>query len=343
VAQEYEWRDVTSVGFQGSAIGADSEYPALIAGSGEYVSYDPMVDKPKLFLDFMNLETSREGISEFAHEHGLLGADVPAYVGNEERFWPIDSGGNKICHTGDYIMVTVDPFVSWLVAVYKMKYAFDTYQAMVKKPYSFEAKRGYEDAQGIALSSDRTIYLGGSGPNLTVNAEELLLADPVEYWPRMDASGGMLYSDDYIEELVEDGRNKRAAIVLVQHRINQALSQGVAVHRNTKGLVDVQVDVAKNGSLNWHYVPNCLLGALWLQFARSFMRVEIVTCWWCGKEMTVGVGGKYTRRRQFCDNDNKCHDAYYNANKPTTVVGRKDEAARNREKRSAIQNAGGDS
>jgi hypothetical protein len=87
----------------------------------------------------------------------------------------------------------------------------------------------------------------------------------------------------------------------------------LAQHANRKLQPNAQpgVMVGDDGSLGLYFVPNNLLGALWLQFTLALTTgARFAECGWCGRPFEVGPRGSRKDRKTCSD---RCRVAFNRA------------------------------
>jgi hypothetical protein len=203
------------------------------------LQYQPLAAFPGLFRVFADTDTNEDGIKAFADRFGPLG-------GNIEREIPLSDQRN----VKGVPLGTGEPLTAWRQEILMMLLAVDLWEA---------ARNGDVERLG------RVIFWteDGSGVQMLTHPELPAgqLPDPPARVERAWIAGTHL-GDDVLGRFVR-GDLVRPALHYVQSKINAKL-QGRASPRL---LWDT-----KRERLGLYIVPDGLIGALWLQFARAVER-----------------------------------------------------------------------
>ena len=211
-----------------------------IGASGYRVrEYLPLAEFPGLFRVFAEIEPSHDGIKAFADRFGPLGGDIakqiPLYDQPNAQGTPMGLG---------------EPLAAWTNEILMMRFAIDIWDA---------ARNGDVDRL------ERVIFWTEDGRGVQILSHPELpkgqLPEPPARVERAWIAGTHL-GDGVLERFVP-GDLVKPALHYVQSTINEKL-EGRA---SPQLLWD-----AKRERLGLYIVPDGLIGALWLQFARAVER-----------------------------------------------------------------------
>jgi len=208
-------------------------------GGLRVMPYLPLAAFPGLFRVFADTEPGREGIKAFADRFGPLGPDIARQI-------PLHDQAN----TKGIPLGTGEPLAAWNDEILTMRFAIDIWEA---------ARNGDVGRleQVISWTEDGSRVQILSHPDLTKGQVPEVPARVERAW-----IAGTHLGDDVLGRFVR-GDLVKPALHYVQSTINDQL-EGRASPRL---LWD-----AKRERLGLYIMPNGLVGALWLQFARAVER-----------------------------------------------------------------------
>jgi hypothetical protein len=246
---QFPWR-VAKAGYswvQSEPALAASSQPAPFLTDGRPIGtagfhvmeYQPLVAFPGLFRVFADTEPSRDGIKAFADRFGPLGPDVAIQI-------PLRDQRNA----KRVLLGTGEPLAKWNDEILTMRLAIDIWEAARNGDVGRleHVIHWTEDGSGIHIHSH---------PELT----DRQLPDPPARVERALIASTHL-GDDVHGRFVR-GDLVKPALHYVQSKVNEKL-EGRASPRL---LWD-----RKRERLGLYIVPDGLIGALWLQFARAIER-----------------------------------------------------------------------
>jgi hypothetical protein len=203
------------------------------------MEYQPLVAFPGLFRVFADVEPSREGVRAFADRFGPLGPDVATQI-------PLSDQRNA----KGVPLGTGEALSKWNDEILTMRLAIDIWEAARDGDVSRLEGRilWTEDGSGVHIHSLPEMVDGQ-------------LPDPPDRVERAWIASTHL-GDDVLGRFVR-GDLVKPALHYVQTKVNEKL-QGRASPRL---LWD-----RKRGRLGLYILPDGLIGALWLQFARAIER-----------------------------------------------------------------------
>jgi hypothetical protein len=209
------------------------------SGGWRLMQYLPLAAFPGLFRVFADTEPSRDGIKEFADRFGPLGPDIAKQISL------YDQPNAKGVPLG-----TGEPLAAWNDEILMMRFAIHVWEAArhgdvgrLERVISWT-----EDGSGIQILSHPELA-EGQLPQAPARVERAWIA-------------GAHLSDGVLERFVP-GDLVKPALHYVQSTINRQL-EGRASPRL---LWDTRRE-----RLGLYIVPDGLIGALWLQFARAVER-----------------------------------------------------------------------
>jgi hypothetical protein len=214
------------------------------------MEYQPLAAFPGLFRVFADTEPSQAGIKAFADRFGPLG-------GNIERQIPLSDQPNA----KGVPLGTGEPLGAWNEEILMMRFAIDIWEAA---------------RNGDVGRLERVIFWREDGSGVQILSHPELpdgqLPDPPDRVERAWIAGTHL-GDDMLGRFVR-GDLVKPALHYVQSTINRQL-EGRASPRL---LWDAQRE-----RLSLYIMPEGLIGALWLQFARAVERdSQFRQCAECG-------------------------------------------------------------
>ena len=206
--------------------------PGLRGVGGQ--SYNPLEERTGLFRSFADTEPSRDGIKVFAERFGSLGGNTRTWVAlNDEP------------RNGGYAGAWSEPYTAWRDEIVDMRRSVDLWEA---------ARRG--EAQrlegNIRWTEDHSSVSFEAHPGLTAS-ERIALGQGSFSSPIAERGDGIL-------ERFVPGDLVQPALFFVQRLVNQHLRTRIS----PRLLWD-----ERDTRLRLHLVPDGLVGALWLQFARA--------------------------------------------------------------------------
>jgi hypothetical protein len=246
---QFPWR-VAKAGYswvQSKPALAASSHPAPfltdgrpIGTAGFYVmEYQPLVAFPGLFRVFADTDASEDGIKTFADRFGPLGGDLASAIPLQ------DERDAKRTHLG-----TGEACGAWLREILMMRFAVDLWEAA---------------RNGDVGRLERVISWTGDGDGVQIIADRELMKErrPDAPVPSELAWIASTHLGDDVHGRFVPGDLVRPALHYVQSKVNEKL-QGRASPRL---LWDKHRE-----RLVLYIVPEGLIGALWLQFARAIER-----------------------------------------------------------------------
>jgi hypothetical protein len=201
--------------------------------------YQPLAAFSGMFRVFADTQPSRDGIKAFADRFGPLGGDIA------ERIPLYDQP-----HAGGVPLGTGEPLSAWSDEILTMRYAIDIWEAArTGDVASLECVINWKpDGSGVEIAGHPGVPRGQL-PEAPARVERAWIASTH-------------LGDDVLGRFVP-GDLVKPALHCVQSKINEKL-EGRASPRL---LWD-----AKRERLGLYIVPDGLVGALWLQFARAVER-----------------------------------------------------------------------
>ena len=247
----YHWVDSHSFGES-----PQCRYPCLThgrpigAGAFRVMRYQPLSTFSGLFRVFADIEASRGGIKAFADRFGLLGGSIamtiPLYDQLSAQDAPVGSG---------------EPLAAWSDQILMMRFAIDLWEAArtgdvgrLERVISWT-----EDGSGVRVDSHPEV-------------PDRHLAEAPS-WREHALIAHTVLGDDVLGPFIQ-GDLVRPALYHVQRKINGQL----------KGRASPRLlwDAGRE-RLGLYIVPDGLIGALWLQFARAVERdSQFRQCAECG-------------------------------------------------------------
>jgi hypothetical protein len=236
----YSWVQTQPVPAAGSQPGPFLTDGRPIGTAGfRVMEYQPLVAFPGLFREFADTETNEDGIRTFADRFGPLGGDLTTVI-------PLQDEGDAkrtLLGTGEAVGI-------WLGEILTMRFAVDLWEAArsgdvgrLERVISWT-----EDGNGIQIIADREL------------TKEQLPDPPVP--PELGWIASTHLGDDVLGRFVR-GDLVKPALHYVQSKINAKL----------EGRASPRLLWDKNRErLGLYIVPDGLIGALWLQFARAVER-----------------------------------------------------------------------
>jgi hypothetical protein len=212
---------------------------AIGAASFRVLQYQPLAAFPGLFRVFADTEPSREGVKAFADRFGPLGPDVakqiPLHDQTNAKGVPLGTG---------------EALSAWSDEVLMMRFAIDIWEAARDGDAGRLGRviSWTEDGSGVQILSHPDLAKGQL-PEAPARVERAWIA-------------GTHLDNDMLDRFVR-GDLVKPALHYVQSTINEKL-EGRASPRL---LWD-----ANRERLGLYIVPDGLIGALWLQFARAVER-----------------------------------------------------------------------
>jgi hypothetical protein len=231
------------------------------------MQYLPLAAFPGLFRVFADTEPSRDGIKAFADRFGPLGPDVATQIpfSDQRNAKGVSLGAGE-------------PLAAWNEEILTMRFAIDVWEAARNGDLGRLQRviHWTEDGRGIRIDSHPDLADGQ-------------LPDPPDRVERAWIAGTHL-GDDVHGRFVP-GDLVKPALHYVQSKVNEKL-QGRASPRLLWN--------RKRERLGLYIVPDGLIGALWLQFARAIERdSRFRQCAECTTWFEVSPGRGRTDK-QFC-------------------------------------------
>jgi hypothetical protein len=209
------------------------------AGGFRLMKYQPLAAFSGLFRVFADTEPSRDAIKAFADRFGPLGPDIakqiPLYDQRNARGVPLGTG---------------EPLAAWKDEILIMRFAIEIWEAA---------------RNGDVAALERVIHWQPDGSGVEIAGHPAVPRGQLPEapaWVERTWIAGTHLGDDVLGRFVR-GDLVKPALHYVQSTINKSL-EGRASPRL---LWD-----AKRERLGLYIVPDGLVGALWLQFARAVER-----------------------------------------------------------------------
>jgi hypothetical protein len=247
----YRWVDSHSIGTSRHERGAFLTHGRPIGTGGfRVLPYHPLAMFPGLFRVFGDTEPSRDGIKTFADRFGPLGGDIAGPI-------PLyDQPSSK-----DVAVGVGEPLASWNHQILTMRLAVDLWEA---------ARSGDVGRleQVIAWEKDGSGVRIMSHPELS--AGQLPEPPALVEWAWIASTH---VGDEVLDRFVRGDLIKPAL-----HRVRSVINKQLQGRASPRLLWD-----ANRERLGLYIVPEGLIGALWLQFARAVERdSQFRQCAECG-------------------------------------------------------------
>jgi hypothetical protein len=246
---QFPWR-VAKAGYswvQSKPAFAASSQPAPFLTDGRPIGtagfhvmeYQPLVAFPGLFQVFADTEPSRDRIKAFADRFGPLGADITTQI-------PLSDQRNA----KGVPLGTGEPLAKWNDEILTMRFAIDIWEAARNGDLGRleHVIHWTEDGRGVRIHSHPELA-DGQLPDPPYRVEGAWIA-------------GIHLGDDVHGRFVQ-GDLVKPALHYVQSKVNEKLQ----ARASPRLLWDQNRE-----RLGLYIVPDGLIGALWLQFARAIER-----------------------------------------------------------------------
>ena len=231
----------------------------IATGGFRVMQYQPLSAFTGLFRMFADTEPDQDGIEAFADRFGRLGGDIACTI---PLFDKPSSGGGVPVGTGE-------PLSAWSEEILTMRIATDLWEAA---------------RSGDVSRLERVIHWTEDGSGVRVDTHPDLPADELPQTPfRIEREwiAGVPRGNDARTRFMP-GDLVRPALHHVQSMINKRLRGRVS----PRLLWDVE-----GTRLGLYIVPEGLIGALWLQFARAVERdSQFRKCAECGDWFELASG-----------------------------------------------------